>query len=163
MTENNDMHSEAVEADLSASNTDPSTESQEGAEKVSESNLEAPTAIPDDKHLEKLKNEAAQSRIRAKELEAKLDDAMEKLRALAVEHATKDILPNGAEHLGWSDEWLDDDGYPSGDKIREAAAEYLADHPYLGRVRGEVGAGQHGSGQAAPSLGELLRRASGAA
>lgn len=86
---------------------------------------------------------------------------MERLQALSVEHATRDLLPNGAEHLGWSDEWQDQDGYPSGDLIREAAQQLLDVRPELGRVRGQIGAGEHGGTSGTPSLGELLRRAAG--
>lgn len=96
------------------------------------------SATFDRAYVQKLRDEAAAARVRAK----RADDATERLRALAVQFAVRDVLKD-ADDLPWSDDFADEEGWPDQRKIVAAAEALVAARPYLGRVRGEVGMGQH--------------------
>ena len=147
MNEDKELQTEEVEA----TQVDPDT--------VEDSETNEDTSETERDEVSKLKDEAAQSRIKARETSEKLQTALERLQAATVASVAAGILSSPQEDLAWSDEWLDDEGWPDADKVREAAEALATRRPALARVRGNVGQGHHSASHGTPSLSELLKLA----
>ena len=103
-------------------------------------------------YVEQLRSEAADYRVKAKRAET----AETFLQELAIRQGTDDILVD-SDDLPWSDEFNDDNGYPSFEKIRTAAEALIIKKPHLGRPRGDVGQGRQSDSASQVSLSEILR------
>jgi len=103
-------------------------------------------------YVQQLRTENAAARVRA----THGDEAITRLRALAIEQAVSGILM-APDDLAWRDDLADEAGFPDHDKIIAAAEELIAKKPHLARVRGDVGQGQRGDALPPVSLSGLLR------
>lgn len=109
-------------------------------------------------YVEKLRAEAAEHRVKAKEAQDALDANLSAFHALAVEHAAQDILKAPAA-LEWRDEWTTDDGLDL-DAIRSAATDYANTYPHAAKVSGDVGQGYKDSTNNVVDLAGMLRAGS---
>lgn len=107
-------------------------------------------------YVEKLRAEAAEHRVKAKDAQDALDASVSAYRALAVQHAASGILSR-PDALGWRDDWLGDDGAANLDAIREAATQYAHDYPHVAVVAGDVGQGYRGEDTGSADLASILR------
>lgn len=103
-------------------------------------------------YVTQLREEAKEAREKAK----RADWLETEVRSLAITAATLTILADPAD-LTWSDEFTGEDGLPDQALISEAAEGLVKAKPWLGRVRGDVGQGQHTEQEEPFSLMELLR------
>ena len=121
--------------------------------------VETETTEPDTfdrDYVEKLRAEAAEHRVKAKEAQDALDASVSAYRALAVQHAANGILSR-PDALGWRDDWLGEDGTANLDAIREAATQYAHDYPHVAVVAGDVGQGYRGEDTGSVDLAGMLR------
>jgi hypothetical protein len=125
-------------------------EAAEGGEEEREDPLEESETF-DREYVQRLRDEAATQRIRAK----RADEAEARLRVLTIEAATRGVLTDPTD-LPWSEQHADDDGWPDADKIRAAAEELVGRKPHLARPSGDVGQGRH-TEEETVSLAGLLR------
>lgn len=147
------------------------TETALEAQNATESPEEAPQAIdtheatpePQEgsegfsrEYVSKLREESKQRREEAQDAQKRADWLQGEVRRLATREATRGILAD-PEGLPWSDEYIGEDGLPDQAKISKAADDLVRVKPWLGRVRGDVGQGQHSAGEDRFSLMELLR------
>ena len=106
-------------------------------------------------YVNKLRTEAAEARVRA----GRVDDYAAELFRVVVEREAAAYLRNGSDlHLEPTD-YLNSDGYPDVERIREAAQALVEERPYLARVSGPVGQGPREPAEPAVTLGGLLRAA----
>lgn len=112
----------------------------------------------DRSYVEKLRAEAAEHRVKAKEAQDALDANLSAFHALAVEHAAQDIL-KAPTALEWREEWTTDDGLDL-DAIRAAATEYANQYPHAAKVSGDVGQGYKDSSNNVVDLAGMLRAGS---
>ncbi|QNK52160.1 hypothetical protein H7F30_11055 [Dermacoccus sp. PAMC28757] len=109
-------------------------------------------------YVEKLRAEAAEHRVKAKEAQDALSASVTAYRSLAVEHAAQDILKAPAA-LEWRDEWATDEGLDF-EAIRTAATEYANQFPHAAKVSGDVGQGYKDSASTVVDLAGMLRAGS---
>lgn len=108
-------------------------------------------------YVEKLRAEAAEHRVKAKEAQEALDAAESRYKALAVESGASGVLKR-PDALEWRDEWLGEDGTADLEAIRAAATEYAHDYPHAAVVSGDVGQGYRGDAVAGVDLAGMLRQ-----
>lgn len=132
----------------------------EEIEAVENEAVENETTEPDTfdrDYVEKLRAEAAEHRVKAKEAQDALDASVSAYRALAVQHAATGILSR-PDALGWRDDWTAEDGIKVDlDAIREAATEYADRYPHTAVVAGDVGQGYRGESASSVDLAGMLR------
>lgn len=106
----------------------------------------------DEAYVKQLREEAAANRVKAK----RTDDAVDRLRALAIVQASSGVLTDPTD-LAWADDFADDDGWPDAEKIKAAAEELVTRKPHLARPSGDVGQGRHSDQDDTVNLAELLK------
>lgn len=103
-------------------------------------------------YVEKLREEAKESRIKAQ----RADFLATEVRRLATREAARGVLTDPSV-LVWSDAFEGEDGLPDHDALKAAAEDLARTSPWLARPRGDIGQGQHGTGAQPLSLSALLR------
>lgn len=118
---------------------------------------EEPTTF-DREYVTRLREEAAQHRVAAKEAAERGDALAELLLARSVEQATAGILRDPSD-LPFDESFVTDTGAPDLDAIRSAAEALTSTKPYLAAVAGDVSQGVRESAPAVQSLGDAIRAA----
>ena len=134
---------------------DKPSEAAQGHEDETQQNDE-PETFPRD-YVEKLRKENADMRVRAK----RADDLQARLLDATIALATQGLLADPSD-LPRTDDLLDDDGYPSVDKITAAAHDLTARKPHLAlrRPSGDIDQGARQEPQTV-TLAEILRERAG--
>jgi hypothetical protein len=137
--------------------TEPATETNEQPTEPDEVTAEAvtPEAEPetfDREYVQKLRDEAAGHRVKAKRADGLVAALVTAQAALTGKMADPTDLP-------YDEEMLDDDGVPDPDKVLDAVEDLLRRKPHLAarRPRGDVGQGARPE-VAEEGLASLLRR-----
>ncbi len=107
-------------------------------------------------YVERLRRENAEARVGAKRSEALAARLVAALAAQTGRLADASDLP-------YSDDLLDDEGLPDGEKVRAAVADLIERKPHLASTRpvGDVGQGVRGDTTPTVSLADLLRSGAG--
>lgn len=103
-------------------------------------------------YVEELRAENKEARLMA----SKADYLLTEVRRLAIKEACRGVLTD-PEALAWDDTFQTEDGLPDHAALKAAAEALATAKPWLSRPRGDVGQGQHGTGDEALSLSALLR------
>jgi hypothetical protein len=119
--------------------------------------VDDPTSEPESftrEYVDRLREESADHRVRAKRAEA----ATARLLDATIADATRGVLVDPTD-LPREGDYFDDDGWPDAAKIRDAAEALAASKPHLGDRRPSTSIPQGSQPDAAPefSLGAALR------
>ncbi|MCT1986879.1 hypothetical protein M3C61_07575 [Dermacoccus abyssi] len=150
--EQDEIHDEQAEI-----HDEAPTDSQSSSEVETEATEGDEQDTFDRAYVEKLRAEAAEHRVKAKEAQEALDAAESRYRALAVESGASGVLKR-PDALEWRDDWLGEDGTADLDAIRAAATQYANDYPHAAVVSGDVGQGYRGDAVAGVDLAGMLRQ-----
>ena len=157
-----------------AENTDTTAqEPQETPEDVPEATTtEEPDNAPENEpetfdrdYVTGLRDEAAQHRVRARDLEAEVGQLRDRLLIDNVRHLAADVLADPGDLLTFQerDDLLDEDGFPDADSIVNAARALAQEKPHLAsrRPAGPIEQGARDEYDGTVDLAGILRRRAG--
>ena len=157
-----------------AENTDTTAqEPQETPEDVPEATTtEEPDNAPENEpetfdrdYVTGLRDEAAQHRVRARDLEAEVGQLRDRLLIDNVRHLAADVLADPGDLLTFQerDDLLDEDGFPDADAIVNAARALAQEKPHLAsrRPAGPIEQGARDEYDGTVDLAGILRRRAG--
>jgi hypothetical protein len=109
-----------------------------------------------------LRDEAAQHRVRARDLEAKVGQLRDRLLIDNIRHLAADVLADPGDLLtfGERDDLLDEDGLPDPDAILNAARALAQDKPHIAsrRPAGRIEQGAREEPDGSVDLASILRQ-----
>lgn len=132
----------------------PEGNDQEPTDEAPEGASEAQEAVPEDDEVTRLRREAADRRVAARDAVARADALDAALTERIVAAATAGVLEDQADFARFTDGPVprDEDGLPDEAAIRAAAEAIVEAHPRLGARRfASLPAGPQGADQPAPS------------
>ena len=157
-----------------AENTDTTAqEPQETPEDVPEATTtEEPDNAPENEpetfdrdYVTGLRDEAAQHRVRARDLETEVGQLRDRLLIDNVRHLAADVLADPGDLLTFQerDDLLDEDGFPDADAIVNAARALAQEKPHLAsrRPAGPIEQGARDEGDRTVDLAGILRSRAG--
>lgn len=118
-----------------------------------ETPAEEPKTFGED-YVKELRQEAADSRVKAKGAEEQMTVLRDAYRAAVLKDVCRDLL---VEPLDWSDDFAGEDGMPDPVKIKEAAEALALEKPHLSRISAPIPLGPQGEDTAPVDLAGMLR------
>lgn len=105
-------------------------------------------------YVKELRQEAADSRVKAKENEEQMTAFRDAYREAVLKDECRELL---VEPLAWSDDFTGEDGMPDRAKIKEAAEALALEKPHLARIATPIPLGPQGEDTAPVDLAGILR------